>query len=153
MLLCACCITLHALRSANHRVASTSPLHKRGMLYMQSNDDNHKQTKPLSIFSAATILATLMGVSSVTTMGAANAATTVDKWSYEDATTKRLTEKVTKQQTAPKDSKSKGTTTSKPAAAKSAINIPLPDLKVQLPDLSEAVKQASKLLELSLIHI
>ena len=116
---------------------------------MQNNDNQNIIAKPLSLLSAATIAATTLMGSSV--HGA-------DQWKYDDdATTKRLAEKVTKRNPS---TKSTTTSSSLPAETKpttkqasKSINIELPSLptnlplpsvpslpSVDLPDLSKAGK-------------
>ena len=94
---------------------------------MQNNDNII--AKPLSLLSAATIAAT-------TLMGSSVHGT--DQWKYDnDATTKRLTEKVTKRNPS---TKSTTTSSSVPAETKpttkqasKSINIELPSLPTNLP--------------------
>lgn len=123
---------------------------------MQS-DDYKISTKALSLLSAATIAATLMGTSSV--------AATVDQMKYEDATTQRLTEKVTKQASFSKTSSSTEGSITTPAAVKAPrkksidiyITMPtfkVPDLKMEnMPDFSGAGNQVSKFIDDQKINV
>jgi len=101
---------------------------------MQSKDDQNIIAKPLSLLSAATIAATTLMGSSV--HGA-------DQWKYDDATTNRLTEKVTQRNPSTKSTTTTSTSSSVPAETKptetkptakqatkstKSINIELPSL-------------------------
>ena len=126
MLICACCITIHALQSSYRNSLSLTSSSRKIMRLNMQNDNSHINTKPISLISAATIAASLMGLSS------ANA---VEKWSYgnnkDDALTQKLADKVTKQSTS---SARPDVRIPIPNPSKS-INIQIPDIKVEIPDI------------------